>query len=72
MAPDFDLLRALDTRELMLRPTSDMHHVHFTTYGFAAAAFPELGRLTHATEKTASAVVAVAEAAGEFLQAHLR
>lgn len=72
MAPDFDLLRALDTRKLTLRPTSDLHHIHFTTYGFAAAAFPELGRPTHATEKTASAAVAVAETAGKFLQAHLR
>jgi dienelactone hydrolase len=71
MKPDFTLLRSLDTRDLILKPTSDMHHVHFTTYGFAAATFPGLRTLTHATEATAPAAVAVARATAAFLHAHL-
>lgn len=67
MAPDFGMLESLHVDELDLEPTEGMHHIHFTTYGFASAAFPELATATHADANTAGGVVAVAHRAGEFL-----
>lgn len=72
MAPDFALLESLDIAELTLEPTEGMHHVHFTTWGFAAAAYPEIADVTHATPETAGSVVAVAERTADFLLRHLR
>lgn len=67
MTPDFTLLESLDSAELTLVPTAGMHHVHFTTYGFAAAVFPELAAATHATPETAENVVGVAVRTASFL-----
>lgn len=44
MAPDFTLLRSLPLRDLSLRRADPLHHVHFTTLGFGAAADTVLGR----------------------------
>jgi dienelactone hydrolase len=72
MTPDFGLVRSLHTAELILVPTDAMHHVHFTTYGFAAARFPGVATVTHATPGTASAVKRIAERTGDFLLRRLR
>jgi dienelactone hydrolase len=45
MAPDFTLLRSLPSRNLSLRRADPLHHVHFTTLGFGAAADAALGRV---------------------------
>jgi dienelactone hydrolase len=71
MTPDFKLLRSLDTAQLFLEPTEGMHHTHFTVYGSAAAVFPELAAVTHATSATPQSVVAVAEQTATFLRCHL-
>lgn len=72
MTPDFTLLRGLNTSELKLVHASDMHHVHFTTYGFAAARFSDLARVTQATPATARSLAGVHEKTLAFLQRHLR
>jgi dienelactone hydrolase len=72
MTPDFALLRSLHTAELILEPTEGMHHAHFTTYGFAAAVFPDLAAVTHATSATARGAVAVEERTATFLRRCLR
>ena len=72
MTPDFALLRSLHTAELILEPTEGMHHAHFTTYGFAAAVFPEFAAVTHATSATARGAIAVEEQTAMFLRRCLR
>jgi dienelactone hydrolase len=72
MRPDFSLLQSLRHTSLVLEPTRGMRHVHFTTFGFAAAYFPEFGRVTRATPETRAGVVAVAERSAAFLREHLR
>lgn len=71
MAPDFSLLESLHAATLTLVPTSDMHHVHFTTYGFAAAAFPAIRTATHATPGTPESVRGVIMRTAAFLAARL-
>jgi dienelactone hydrolase len=71
MTPDFTLLDSLHTASLVLRPTRGMHHVHFTTMGFAAGAFPALAVLTHAGPETVPEVTAVARQTGNFLLRYL-
>jgi dienelactone hydrolase len=72
MTPDFAMLRSLHTAELLLEPTEAMRHVHFTTYGFAAALFPDLARATQATPATAAAVIHVQERTAAFFRRWLR
>lgn len=72
MAPDFAFLEALHTAGLQLRPTTGMHHGHFTTYGFAAAVFPDLAAVTHATPETGAGAIAVATETAAFLRRHVR
>jgi len=72
MQPDFTLLESLHTERLRLERTSGMHHIHFTTYGFAAAAFPEVARVTHATKETRGNVTQVARETLAFLDSELR
>lgn len=71
MAPDFSLLESLRAETLELVPTAAMHHVHFTTYGFAAATFPAIAEATRATPETGSDVRAVARRTAAFLANHL-
>jgi len=72
MTPDFGMLRSLHTAELLLERTDAMHHMHFTTYGFAVALFPDLARATHATSATARAAAGVEERTATFLDHWLR
>ncbi len=71
MSPDFGLLHRLHTDSLEIVPTSDLHHIHFTTYGFVARDFPAIAKLTHATPATGPAAVGVARQTGAFLQRSL-
>jgi dienelactone hydrolase len=50
MTPDFALLRAVAGERLELVPTRGLRHVHFTTVGFAAAAWSDVARATGAGE----------------------
>src|SRR5205823_5973070 len=47
MRPDFTLLESLSVRKLIKERFSDQHHVHFTTFGFAAALYSDLAAATH-------------------------
>jgi dienelactone hydrolase len=69
--PDFVLLRTLHTKDLVLVRTEGLHHVHFTTYGFASAVFPGLAVVTHATSTTPGGVREVARRTAAFLRRHL-
>jgi dienelactone hydrolase len=71
MKPDFDLLKSLHIARLILEHVDGMHHIHFTTYGFAATLFPDLAALTHANRATALSVVNVAEKTADFLEEYL-
>jgi dienelactone hydrolase len=71
MTPDFSLLKSLRVAELVLEPTQDMRHSHFTTWGFAAVVFPDLARATRATAGTGSALRAVHEKTAAFLRRSL-
>ncbi|MEO6487824.1 MAG: hypothetical protein ABIO78_07795 [Thermoanaerobaculia bacterium] len=46
MQPDFRFLKSLRTRSLQLERLPGMRHHHFSTIGFAAAAFPEVAAST--------------------------
>jgi hypothetical protein len=48
-----------------------MHHVHFTTYGFASSVVPELGKLTNAGPAIHTNVASVARDVLKFLNANL-
>jgi dienelactone hydrolase len=71
MTPEFSLLRSLRFRSLALEPTREMHHVHFTTWGFAAAALPEIAALTGSTVGTSGSVRLVSRRTVEFLDRYL-
>jgi dienelactone hydrolase len=71
MKPDFALLKALHSARLVLANTDDMHHVHFTSYGFAAATIPEIATVTQAGPKIQESVLGVSKTALQFLQANL-
>ena len=72
MKPDFTFLRALRSDTLVLEQATAMHHVHFTTYGFAAAVFPEIAKVTRASAETALDVRRIATQVLRFLQAQSR
>jgi len=46
--PDFRFLQSLRARSLQFERVSGMRHHHFSTIGFAAAAFPEIAAATRA------------------------
>lgn len=71
MKPDFTLLRSLHGAEQVLERVEHLHHIHFTTYGFASATWPSIAKLTRATPETAAGVRAVAERTARFLHEHL-
>jgi len=68
MKPDLAFLRSLRADTLVLERVQAMHHVHFTTYGFAAAAFPEIARVTGATPETSLEVRNTAVRVLDFIQ----
>ena len=72
MKPDFTFLRGLRADTLITEPAAEMHHVHFTTYGFASAIFPEIAKVTRATAETAVEVRRIVETVLRFLQAQSR
>lgn len=71
MTPDFTFLKELRTSSLTLTPTSDLHHIHFTTYGFAAAAIPEVATATKAGPGVRKEVAKTAQAILGFLDRQL-
>jgi hypothetical protein len=72
MTPDFALLHGLQIAELTLVRVEGMHHIHFTTYGFAASLFPSLAEVTHADSTTSAGARGVAEQTATFLRRWLR
>jgi pimeloyl-ACP methyl ester carboxylesterase len=72
MKPDFAFLKSLRIRRLRLQPTDGMHHVHFTTYGFAAATLPEFAKVTNAGPKIKTSVPGLARSVIQFLNAELK
>lgn len=69
MKPDFTFLRGLRADTVVLEQAAAMRHVHFTTYGFAAAVFPEIAKVTRASAETAFEVRRIAVGVLRFLQA---
>jgi len=68
MKPDLAFLRSLRADTLVLERLQAMHHVHFTTYGFAAAAFPEIAQVTGATTATSFEVRNTVARVLDFIQ----
>lgn len=71
MKPDFTLLKSLPAR-LTLRPLAGMHHSHFTSIGFGAAAMPELAALTKAGPEIRQSLRTMADEVLAFLQSASR
>jgi dienelactone hydrolase len=69
MTPDFTLLKSLPAT-LTLTPLPGMHHVHFTTFGFGAAAIPELAAVTKAGPELGASLQKLARDLMAFLAAH--
>ena len=67
MQPDFRFIEDLKFRSLQFQQAAGMHHIHFTTYGFAAALLPEIARVTKAQPGVGEGVVVVANSVLEFL-----
>jgi dienelactone hydrolase len=70
MKPDFTFLKELRTTSLTTTPTTDMHHIHFTTYGFAAAAIQEVATVTKAGPHIRESVAGRAQLVLTFLDEH--
>jgi dienelactone hydrolase len=68
MKPDHTFLRSLRTATLSIEKVDAMRHAHFTTWGFAAVALPELGKATRASDATKADVLRVAERVVAFLK----
>jgi dienelactone hydrolase len=69
MTPDFGLIRSLQFRSVDTVETRGMRHTHFTTYGAAAGALPEIGAATRADSMTGGSVVAMYQTVLAFLRA---
>jgi dienelactone hydrolase len=65
MTPDFAFLDTLRARKELI---PGVHHAHFTTMGFAAAAMPELAKITHAGGEIGESVGKIAQRTLEFLR----
>lgn len=68
MTPDHTFLKSLHTQSLLLEKVEAMQHAHFSTWGFAAASFPELEKKTRATDLTKTEVLRVAKRVVAFLK----
>jgi dienelactone hydrolase len=68
MTPEFTLLRSLPSRSLTLRKVDGLHHVHFTTLGFAAALDPALADAVHLEPNAVAALRATFDELLGFLQ----
>lgn len=71
MQPDFTLLQSVGARALHTEQVFGLHHAHFTTTGFAAAAVPELAALTRAPADVAPRLAQVADRTLRFLKIYL-
>ena len=58
--PDFRLLRSLHTPDLQLVRMNSMHHVHFSSDGFAAVMLPSMAKVTKGGPDLKKDVVSVA------------
>lgn len=67
MKPDHAFLRSLPAKSLHVERVDALRHAHFTTWGYAAVALPELARATKATAGTKTGVRRVAERVVQFL-----
>jgi dienelactone hydrolase len=67
MTPDFVLLRSLGSSDRWLVEAPAMHHHHFSSLGAVVATEPALATALGASDGTAAAYVAVAEATLGFL-----
>lgn len=67
MKPDLGVLKQLSSGRLQTERIGDLHHVHFTTLGFAAATLPGIRRVTGAGAGVCKGVVRVAQLALGFL-----
>ena len=72
MQLDFSFLRGVGAASLHTERIDGLHHVHFSTLGFAAAALPELAALTGGGPGLAKEVVYLAVRTLRFLDLHLR
>ena len=70
MAPDFTLLESLPAAVTTVH-IEGLHHVHFTTLGFAAALIPEIAAATGAGANAGTSLRRAAEGTLEFLRTHL-
>ena len=61
MTPDFSLLRALHSPNLVLRELTGLHHVHFSTLGFQAAGDGSIAQLTNFGAAGSASLRAMAE-----------
>lgn len=71
MRPDFTFLKSLRTSSLQVQKT-DLHHIHFTTFGYVAAILPSVSRATSATPNLKHELSTVAASVRDFLDSHLR
>ena len=69
MKPDFGFLESLHPPHLESVRLGGLHHAHFTTLGFAAAALPDLARISHAGPSLRSDLVQVARRTRRALDA---
>ena len=71
MTPDFSLLRALRSPNLVLRELTGLHHVHFSTLGFQASRDGSIAQLTNFGAAGTASLRAMAEEVRKFLQVQL-
>jgi hypothetical protein len=72
MQPDLTFLNSVGSESLHTETIRGLHHAHFTTLGFAAAAIPELGKLTRASAEIGERTAYVARRTLAFLSQRLR
>lgn len=70
MTPDFSLLDGLPAR-VTREETAGMHHIHFTTLGFLAAMFPDIGARTGAGTAMEPSLQRIAQATLDFFDTHV-
>jgi dienelactone hydrolase len=67
MKPDFALFDTLTSSRITTVELADMGHTHFTTLGFAAAAYPGIAAVTHAGPQVASSLRTMVDRTLAFL-----
>ncbi len=72
MKPDFALLREAAGTNLSFTPTLGLHHLHFTTLGFAAASYPDLAQATQGGPDLAQSLLELSQAILHVLEKRLQ